>query len=198
MDRRQFLKSVSAGAVLAALPPAALAATVPALDVAAAAPVMPAFAVGTPGEYDWISVVAENAEAAWDFWCDEHDYEGEERAFRPEYVTRVEKWDGKDPDKIRPADWLSANLGHCCERCGYETHPESGARVVAGDVVCEECLTLPDQVESDPEEVVDELANRIADDGEGETRDWLETKGWLDRIPVELWNRAVAEVEASA
>ncbi len=59
-------------------------------------------------------------------------------------------------------------------------------------------MTLPDQVESDPEEVVDDLANRIAEDGEGEVREWLDTKGWWSRIPADLWDRAIAASKEEA
>ncbi|TIL30006.1 hypothetical protein [Mesorhizobium sp.] len=155
------------------------------------------FAVGTPGEYDWISVAAKSAEEAWSRWCDHRGYAGCERIFNPEFVTRVAQWDGKHPDTICPADWLRAGLGHCCERCGYETHCESGARIVAGEVVCEECITFADRVAIDPEDAVEELANRIADEGEEDVRDDLIAKGEWPLVEG-VWSRAVADAAEDA
>ncbi|TIU94525.1 MAG: hypothetical protein E5W09_22940 [Mesorhizobium sp.] len=196
MDRRQFLKSASSGVLAAALPVPVLAAAAPALDVTAAAPLQ-AFVVGTPGEFDWMHVAANNAQDAIKMWLDDRGYDDEEYGFALS-VQRVPAWDGRNTDSVNPADWIRANLGHCCSRCGYECHPETGAQAIGDEVVCEECLTLPDQLEGNPEDVVDDLANRIACDGEAETREWLEAKGWWDRIPQNLWNRAVAAVEEDA
>lgn len=188
MNRRQFLLTASAGAIAAALPASAAVATVPVLETAAA-PLL-AFVVGTPGEFDWMHVAARNAQEAMQIWLEDHGYEDEEEYGCALNVERVPAWDGVG--SVTPADWIRANLGHCCSRCGYETHPETGAKAIKDEVICEECLTLPDQVESDPEEVVDDLANRIATDSEDDVREWLETKGWWAQIPTELWDRARA------
>jgi hypothetical protein len=152
-----------------------------------------AYAVGTPGEYDWQAIKAFSPEEAFREWVisrwgDDKDAP----AFDPEYVTRVEKWDGIKA--VSPADWFDADFGHCCERCGYETHPDMGGRVVAGDVVCEECLTISDRALVDPDDVVEDLANRIADDGAASVRDDLVARGEWQSV-ADLWPRAVAASE---
>ncbi|EHK56833.1 hypothetical protein [Allomesorhizobium alhagi] len=192
LSRRSFLASASAAAVVATMPAggAALAAS----PASAPAAVLPAFVVGTPGEYDWHAYVAENAEQAFRMWV--QDRGDDECEFDPEFVTRMPAWDGRDPDTIRPADWLRADLGHCCERCGYETHSDSGAQIVAGEVVCEECLTFADRVLCDPEDALDDLINRIADEGEEDTREWLEGAGHWRLAEADLWPKALAAVAA--
>lgn len=112
----------------------------------------------------------------------------------PEWVTRMPEWDGRSPDSVSPADWLNVNLGHSCERCGSETHRNTGGRVVAGDVVCEECLSFSDRVAIEPDDVVDDLANRLADEGEDDVRRWLEAQGNWGAVKDDLWPRALAAV----
>jgi len=191
LSRRAFLFSASATALAAAMPASlSVAAPVAAGVDLSTKPDLLAFAVGTPGEFDWQAIHARTAEDAfreWAFsrWGDDEDAP----EFDPEFVMRVEKWDTLE--SIRPADWLAVDLGHCCERCGYETHHDAGARIVAGEVVCEECLTLADRVAIDPDDVVEDLANRIADEGEADVRDWLERQ--KASVPDDLWQRAVRE-----
>lgn len=194
ISRRGFLLGVSSAAVAAALPTAVLPSAPVMIGVdMAAGPDLVAFAVGTPGEYDWISVFARSAEEAWTEWCDQHWYEPDERRFDPDFVMRVEGWDHLST--ITSADWLRVGLGHVCDRCGYETHPDIGARVVVGDVVCEECLTLADRASIDPDDVVEDLANRIADEGAGSVRDDLEVRGAWPAV-AHLWSRALEAAAA--
>ncbi|MCO5080905.1 MAG: hypothetical protein M9955_04515 [Rhizobiaceae bacterium] len=193
LSRRAFLLSASATALAAAMPASLNAAAPVAAGVdLSTKPDMLAYAVGTPGEWDWQAIRASSPEEAfrewvWSRWGDDEDAP----VFDPDFVERVEQWDSLT--RISPADWLDIGLGHHCERCGYETHRDAGARVVAGEVVCEECLTFADRVAIDPDDVVEDIANRIADEGEAETRDWLERQ--KASIPEELWQRAVREAQ---
>lgn len=192
LSRRSLLAGVAASAAIAVLPGIPGMA---ALGVPVETPSIPlkAFVVGTPGEYDWQSFFARSAEEAFEAWCSERR-EDQALSFDASYVRRVAAWDGRDLDTITPADWIAVGMGHCCERCGYETHSDCGCRVVAGEVVCDECLTTVDRVISDPDDFVDDLVNRLVDEDEAKVRAWLEVEGCWDVVKDDLWPRALAEV----
>ncbi|HEV7251455.1 MAG TPA: hypothetical protein VGN93_31140 [Shinella sp.] len=187
LSRRAFLIGTSALVVAPALPAISAA---PAVTATARA-LKPMWAVGTPGEFDWQAIQAPSAEEAFKIWAQETAWDDEEEIeFDPECVTRVESWDHLK--KVNPADWIDADMGHCCERCGYETHRDAGARVVAGQAVCESCFTFADLMAEGGENAIDELANKIADEGEEEAREGLISSGNWVHVPDELWLAAVA------
>jgi len=196
LSRRMFLASTAALAVTHALPtmPAAAPAVV---DIAVKSDML-AFAVGTPGEYDWQHIVAKTAEDAFKIWHQEHgsyddedDDEAEQIVFDPECVMRIPEWDGLKT--TTPADWLRVNMGYCCDRCGYETSSDQGA-IIAGDkVVCEECTTFADRLINDEDDAYDELLNLVADQGEEAAKNILIRKKDWDDVPADLWARAVVE-----
>lgn len=186
VSRRSFLLGTSAALLVPTFPFAPAMAT-----PVAARPALLAYAVGTPGEYDWQAIFARSPEDAFQEWVwSYHGDDDDAPKFDPDFVYRVSAWDGKA--SISPADWLNADMGHCCERCSYETDSDSGGRVVAGEVVCEECLTIGDRCECDPDDVVEDLADRIASKGEEEVKAWLVRCGWGDEVPDDIWQRAVA------
>lgn len=197
LSRRAFLTSVCAATILPALPTVSIA--TPAAPAARA--LLPMFAVGTPGEYDWQAYSARTAEEAFKEWVAEHygdEDEGEDDNrphFDPDYVQRVAQWDGKRPSELSPADWIDANMGHCCERCDCETHANMGAHVVAGEVVCADCLTLADKIEVNEDDALDELTNLISDTSPDEVRQALTERGDWQAIPTDLWQRAVIQAE---
>lgn len=153
VSRRDVL-TMAAGAVVAANLPAAQ----PALPVQP--PPTPAWAVGSPGEWNWRHIVARTEHAARRmFACDgcrdecDHDemVEGCEfcaLATDPDLeAKRVTEWDGKgDTDA---ADWLNAGFGYICDRCGGEPSADD-AQVVDGVCVCDECMTLEDWDKANP------------------------------------------------
>lgn len=187
LSRRAFLIGTSALVVAPALPAISLSAPV----VTGARAVAPMWAVGTPGEFDWQAVRAATPEKAFKIWMREQDWDADdEMEFDPAFVTRVERWD--ELKKVNPADWIEAGMGHCCERCSCETHREHGARVVAGEVVCEDCFTFADLMTEGGEDAIDELANKIADEGEDETREALISTGDWEHVPADLWQSALA------
>jgi len=194
LSRRAFLLGASSSALAAALPAPAFSAMSIGIDLSKGPDLM-AFAVGTPGEYDWQAIFARTPEEAFREWACDRDWGDEPAVFDEEYVQRVEAWDGLR--RVAPANWFDAGLGHCCERCGYETHPDFGGKIVAGEVVCEDCLTIVDRAACDPDDVVEDLANRIADEGGAEVRTWCEEHGCWDAV-APLWPRAVAMAEADA
>jgi hypothetical protein len=152
LSRRELLIGAAAMAAVANIP------TLP--DVAAPTEIIPAWAVGTPGEFNWQHIVARTAEEAERIfraeWCDD-SCEGEEEAPCGECdactldidATRVKAWDGKTD--IFSADWLDAGLGTYCSRCSYECFADNGAKNVNGEAVCEECMKLADWDIVDPE-----------------------------------------------
>lgn len=190
ISRRSLLVSAAAVAGTMFLPPAAFVAPLTVgVDMAAKSDLM-AFAVGTPGEYDWISVFARTPEEAWREWAEYQGLDDESAAFDPDYVTRVEKWDGLRG--VNAADWIRAGLGHHCDRCSGETSLDHGCRVICEGVVCEECLTLEDLLIVDLDEAVERLADDIADDGAEAVQARLEQTGVWTSVPPDIWDRAVA------
>lgn len=157
MNRRDFLMTSTAAAIAAAMP------APPA--IALPKPLAPAWIVGTPGEYDWQFVraaTADDARLEWvrDILCvDSCEEEGSDPAecdcefcynLRGADATRMKRWD-ESPMEPTPGDWIEAGMGHTCNRCGEETHPDCGGRNVNGEAVCEDCLELADWDIIDPE-----------------------------------------------
>lgn len=194
LSRRSFLVSSAAAILAPALPSLTTAAPVTVGVDLAAKPDLLAFVIGTPGEYDWQTCFASTAEEAFEEWVWQSVHEPGDVSFDPDYVRRIPEWDGRDPQTITGVDWFDANMGYCCGRCGYETHPELGGRAVRGEVLCEECLTLADRLAGAPDEVVEDLAERIACDGEDVARAWV-ARQRVD-LPAAIWERALAEAHA--
>lgn len=156
MNRRELLKLGTSALVVAAMPMTALQAV---------APPLPAWAVGVPDEWNWDAFHAateHEARLQWvEGWCDPTceqggdagregcDCESCERYFSAE-VMRRPMWDGKD---VRPGsvEWFNADCGANCDRCGYETSRDECGQVVAGKIVCSDCLTIEDWRLIDPE-----------------------------------------------
>ena len=150
IHRRELLVGTAALAVSASIP------VLPSL--AAPTEVTPAWAVGTPGEFNWQHVIAKTADEAerifraeWcDFECEEDTPCGECEGCTLEVVPeRKPMWDGL----LNPTsgDWLRAGCGTYCSRCSYETFPEECGHAVGNEAVCEECMTLADWDIVDPE-----------------------------------------------
>lgn len=153
ISRREVLLGTAAAVAATALP------TMPA--IAAPSPeILPAWVVGTPGEFNWQHIVARTAEEAERIfraeWCDD-SCEGEEDAPCGEcdFCTldvdheRKPMWDGKSD--VTPGDWLRSGTGHICSRCSYETFPQEGGHGVGDEAVCADCMTLADWDVVDPE-----------------------------------------------
>ncbi len=166
ISRRDVLLGATAMAAVANIP------ALPA--VAAPAEVLPAWVVGTPGEWDYQHIIARTETEARRFfaaeWCGADDCEdGNEnpececefcKKFFAVEADRKRKWDGKSYDEITPGDWLRSGTGHVCSRCSYETFPEEGGRGVGNEAVCSECMTLTDWDIVDPEHAAELRAER--------------------------------------
>lgn len=189
ISRRTFLATASAAAIAPVLPVIAPPAVTIGVDLASG-PDYLAFAVGTPGEFDWQPIFARSAEEAFKIYRQEHGYddEGDPRPFCADYVERIPAWDGKPA--IKPADWLNAGMGHCCDRCGYETFADDGACAIGDEAVCEQCLTFAERCVVDTDRVVDDLADRICDEGaEAVEADLRKRNNW-DAVEGMVWQRA--------
>lgn len=165
ISRREVLLGTAAVVAAAAIPSAPITITAP-------VEVIPAWAVGTPGEFNWQHIVAKTADEAKRIflseWTDD-SCEGEEGAPCGECETctldveaeRKPMWDGlKDTS---PGDWLRADMGTYCSRCSYETFPHENGYAVGSEAVCEECMTLADWDIVNPDHAA-ELRAEIADE----------------------------------
>jgi hypothetical protein len=172
MMTRRFLLAAAAVTTAAAAIPAvpALAAEVAA---PAAAPPLPAWVVGTPGEYNWEIVRASTSEKAIELWCADncqHDYEEDEHGNPASpcecvacaWETRASRADQFDDiAKPTPGDWMRAGLGYTCSRCSEETDPQNTGHAVGDEAVCEGCMKLVDWQVADPERYAQMVAEGV-------------------------------------
>lgn len=112
-----------------------------------------AWAVGTWGEFDWCHVWAFDEEQAIRIHAlNEGMVDPETGEIERHYdAQRCEAWDDLKSDPT-PADWIRANMGHLCSRCGHECSGDCGDGNAVGDeAVCTDCMTLADWDVIDPE-----------------------------------------------
>jgi len=173
MSRREALM-VGLGAVAAASFPspaarAAVAVAAPAID-------LKAWAVGSIDEWDWRHVNARTEHEAKLLWLkaepitDVCGQPGRDDC-DCEYCTvlsgleadRKPSWDGKV--EASKGDWLRADMGACCSRCGEETymHGDDPGYAVGDLAICSECMTLADWDIVDPGKAAD-IREELADD----------------------------------
>lgn len=154
VSRRELLIGAAAVAAVATMP------LIPA--IAAPAEAVPAWVVGSDGEFDWQHIVARTEREALRFFAEDcGDYEEDCdhdshqdgcdccEAIASYVVERKPMWDGKAD--VTPGDWLRSGSGHICSRCSYETFPEEGGHGVGDEAVCSECMQLTDWDMVDPE-----------------------------------------------
>ncbi len=164
LSRRELLVGAAAVAAVANIPP------LPA--IAARAEILPAWVVGTPGEFDWQHMVGRTAEEAiHNFVCEQVGGDGCEEGSPDDCdcewcftigsleAERKPMWDGKQ--SVTPGDWIRSGTGHICSRCSYETFPQEGGYGVGDEAVCEECMTLADWDIVDPERATELRADRL-------------------------------------
>ena len=140
------------------------------------APTLSAWAVGTIDNFDWRHVNASTVEEAKRIWlCDEGirqvcDQPGRagcdcEHCYTTAnlLVERKPEWDGKE--EATRADWIRAEMGACCSRCGEETYGigDDPGHAVGDEAVCHECMTLADWDVVDPDKAA-ELREEMAED----------------------------------
>ncbi len=177
IPRRQFLALGASAAASAALPATPIACE------AAAAPIPNTvmWIVGTPGEADWQPVRALSFDEARRFraieeWgeCEAEDeprHRDEHGVCQCDYCSRLagyearrqEAWDDKKADDVTDADWFRARMDAHCSRCMDHADPEYGGAIVADQVICEDCMTIADWEQVDPEYAA-ELRGEMGDD----------------------------------
>jgi hypothetical protein len=191
ISRRAFLTGM-AGVAAAPIVPALPVSAAPTVELAAA-PSWTMWAIGTPDEYDWRAIAAPTREDAFREYLHLQgiSVDSADTAYPiDECVKRVTIWDDLGPDKVRPGDWIDADMGHSCFRCDSECYGPDGARNLDGEAVCQECLTIADIVAHDEDEdVIERLADEIADRGEDGTIEWLASEE--AEVPPDLWAEAV-------
>jgi hypothetical protein len=150
LTRRQVLVLTAAAAVTAVAP----------IEIAPAAPPpVPAWAVGTPGEWNWQVIEAATEHDARLAWLSEEGVPEECAHGGPvprsncdcdvceEYAqldtTRKSQWDGKNI-VAGGVEWFAAGYGANCDRCHSETTPEDG-KIVDREIVCGDCLAPENQ-----------------------------------------------------
>lgn len=160
MITRRFLLAAAAMTAASAAIPVSAAAPTPAPHVGHR---LPAWIVGTEGEFDYEMVRASTAADAIAARvaeltgqdrcsCAPGDFDGCAYCdIAPSYdAYRVEVFDTLERDPTG-AEWFSAGLGTHCDRCGFETHPETGGVAIGKFAICEDCLTLADWDVIDPQ-----------------------------------------------
>jgi hypothetical protein len=166
LNRREILIGTIAVAATANLPPVVVAGK--------PAEVLPAWVVGSNGEFDWQHIIARTEWEAKRFFAqdcgdyeDECDHDGHHEgcdccdSIASYEAERKPMWDGTPYDKITPGDWMRSGTGHVCSRCSYETFPEEGGYGVGNEAVCSECMTLADWDIIDPEHAAELRADSL-------------------------------------
>lgn len=170
LNRREILVGAAAVAAVTAIPVQAAAATAPVAEI------LPAWAVGSEGEFNWQHIVARTErEAQRIFVCDNGYDDFEEECAHDSHedgcdccdvlaafdAQRIPRWDGLS--RTTNADWLRANMGSLCSRCGYETFREEGGHPVGDEAVCSDCMTLADWDVVDPQRAAEIRADMAED-----------------------------------
>ena len=139
IDRRQLLVGAGAVAILPAVPALAVAPAPP--------PFLPAFAVGTPGDYNWRVFFARTAEHARELWYEEFGEEmaaaGEASAYNLRvddvpHLAGISTTEGEHFPSVSDCFQMGWDLN--CDRCFCDV--SAGEYRELGDkCVCDDCLT---------------------------------------------------------
>ncbi len=216
MNRRDLLRGAAASAAVVALPftPALSAVVEP-----AASPILPAWIVGTDGEYNWQFIRAASRSEALTAWI--ADMYGEDSCYTnagapPEdcdcdfcyhrhclEANRMEHWDALLHEPI-PADWLESGIGHICEACGYETSQDGGAKIISGapftrkTVLCEDCADDWNRHHHDPDDDSAEADTKVVEVTQGDHASAATEPSPGSTAAVTVPDRAAAEATRTA
>lgn len=205
LNRRVFLASSSTIAVAHLLP------TLPASAAKVATAAKPATTMwvgGHDGEFDWQPFSAETREEAiralFNSWEGEPPSEISDEILSQHglHIQRAESMDGLRVDEIKGHHWIDAGLGCSCDRCGSECFAPDGARSINCEAICQECLTIPDLLDSDEydREVAEERVTEWFldhDCDEASVRKQMARSFDPDLIPSEIWQKCLAEARAN-
>lgn len=137
---------------------------------------LPAWVVGTPGDFDGQIIRAateEDAIAEWldDMWIqcecgdvlDSGEVIGPEDCYRCTHSVEAERSTYFDDiDNPKAGDWLRAGMGAHCSRCGEETCDEWNGHAIGDEAVCEDCMALEDWRLADPERAAEMEAEDLS------------------------------------
>lgn len=165
LSRRGALKLGAAAVAASALPTVVLA---------QAATAFPAWAVGTPREYDWSVFHARSADAAKAMWCDRQGWHDP-----LEIVHALEKIEARDVSAMIGTHTAEGERGTDAEQqvaMGWEVECERhldlvssdfpGIYFVDGAVICADCIRPAELATVDPEGFVENYENGDYDDDE--------------------------------
>jgi hypothetical protein len=215
ISRRAFLAGTSAVALVPVLPNITIAAPVAAVE--ALRPSTTMWIAGHYGDFDWhvfegknkLDVLREallyhghgnGEEVAEMLTLDEKELakELDRLGFG---LDRAQKMDGLQPEEVEPHHWIRAGFGASCSRCDGECYAHDGARAIGTEVVCEECMTIPDLLsggkwdkELAEERLTDWFVNHDCD--EASVRKQMSRDFDPDAIPIEIWQKCLAEARA--
>lgn len=168
---RRGVMGVALGAIFARFLPAMSAAPVAAAVAPTSTAPLLTWIVGTPGEWNHQVIRAPDLKTALWLRAEECEDDGTDPDCccdacmdgRGLEATRVPAWDGKPEDSITSGDWLRANFGAACSRCGEETDGIDAGHAVGPEAVCECCMTLADWRIIDPDYAAEMEAEALAD-----------------------------------
>ncbi|PYB71306.1 hypothetical protein [Rhizobium wuzhouense] len=198
LSRRAFLTSSAALAIAPALPSIAAPVAAP----AEAAPATTIWVGGHDGEFDWRPFDATSREDAArqllayhgrDIDLDGRPYTLEDACMS---LERAHKMDGLQVDEIRSHHWIRAGFGSFCERCDSECFAFDGARVISGEVVCQECVTITDLLaDGDDDDAQERLVEIMIDEecDEGAVFSILVRDNDMSVITPEFWIKCLGE-----
>jgi hypothetical protein len=198
LNRRAFLTSTAALAIVPALPSIAA----PVVASAEAAPATTIWVGGHDGEFDWHPFNATSREDAARQLLAYHgrdlDLNGKPYTLEDACMSlqRAHKMDGLQVKEIRSHHWIRAGFGSFCDRCDSECFTDDGARVIGCAVVCQECVTITDMLlEGDDADAQERLVELMIDEGcdEGAVFEVLARDNDMSVITPELWIRCLGE-----
>lgn len=162
LSRRSFLMAGVAATLVAETGVAQALPVAP--PMADPRPFLPAFQVGTPGEWDWRVYFAPTEERAKEMWCDEHDADrsvAEGLHVRPApHLSDLAREEGDHP--VSDADCYELGWDCHCNRCHSEVSADSYT-IIAAACVCQDCRTPQEIDAEDHDEFVGLLINDALD-----------------------------------
>lgn len=143
INRRDFTRgAIAATAALATITPSG-AVFVPSAPIA---PLLPAWVVGTSGDWNWRVIRASTEADAVSAWCNA-EY-GRCSPVEGVLAERHEEWDDVH---VETGDerWFKSGMGVNCDQCGYEAFIDHGGALDGSEFICEDCALARRYIDED-------------------------------------------------